>query len=366
MSLNDMMAGLEPSRQGGLFDGIRKVVPYTPGEQPKGLDRIIKLNTNECPYSPSPRVMEVLAGIDGDLLRRYPSPDNEPLLSALSEYYGLDKKMIFTGVGSDDVLSMCFLTFFNSGRPVLFPDITYSFYDVWADVYRLPYKTLILDDDFRIDPTDYAVSNGGIVIANPNAPTGVSLDLDKIEYIVSHSRDSVVIVDEAYIDFGGESALPLLERHENLIVVRTMSKSRALAGLRVGYAFGNERLIKYLCDVKFSVNSYTLSHPAIRGAVAALEDDEYFKSVIGRIQSTRKAAEEALSSMGFVFNESKANFIFVKHERMDGATLYEALRERGIFVRHFNKERISDYLRITIGTDEEMDSLFSALKEILP
>ncbi|MCR5650369.1 MAG: histidinol-phosphate transaminase [Lachnospiraceae bacterium] len=346
-------------------ENIRRVTPYTPGEQP--VKKVIKLNTNECPYPPSPKVSDALKSMDTDALRLYSEVTCGTLTDALSSYYGVPKNRIFAGVGSDDVLSMCFLTFFAGKDPVLFPDITYSFYDVWASVYRIPYETIPLDDDFNIRPTDYHRRNGGVVIANPNAPTGVILSGELIEDVISHNKDSVVIVDEAYIDFGGESALPLIDRYDNLIVVRTMSKSRALAGMRIGYCFGNEKLIKYLNDVKYSVNSYTMNTPSLIAGAKAIEDDEYFKEITGRIIKTRETFSKSLRELGFTFRDSSANFVFAKPPvPFEALELFERLRERDIFVRHFKKpERISEYLRITIGTDEEMGELINALKEIM-
>ncbi len=346
-----------------IEDNIRKVIPYVPGEQPK--DKVIKLNTNECPYPPSPRVFEALKDMDWERLRLYPDPLMSELIESIAGYYGVKTTEVFAGVGSDDVLSMCFLTFFAGDRPVLFPDITYSFYDVWADVYRIPYETKKLDEDFMIKAEDYYAANGGVVIANPNAPTGIGESLDLIKDILDHNRDSVVIVDEAYIDFGADSALPLISEYDNLIVVRTMSKSRAMAGMRIGYCFGNEKLIKYLNDVKYSVNSYTLNIPSIVAGKAAMEDREYFETIVSRIVKTREKTAKALADSGFEFFFSDTNFLFVKPpEQCPASYLFEKLREKGIYVRYFNKDRIKDRLRITIGTDEEMDALTDALKEI--
>ncbi len=348
----------------GIEDKIRKVTPYTPGEQPKS--KVIKLNTNESPYPPSPKVIQALKTFDWDRLRLYPDPAMSDLTESLAEYYGVKASEVFAGVGSDDVLSMCFLTFFAGDKPVFFPDITYSFYDVWAEVYRIPYETKKLDDDFRIKAEDYYAPNGGVVIANPNAPTGIGESLDLIEDVLLHNKDSVVIVDEAYIDFGVKSALPLIGKYDNLIVVRTMSKSRAMAGMRIGYCFGNEKLIKYLNDVKYSVNSYTLNQPSIIAGKAAVEDREYFESIVKRVKATRERAAKALSDLGFSYFPSDTNFLFVKPPEGHAASdIFNALKEKGIYVRHFNKDRISGHLRITMGTDEEMDALAEALKEIL-
>ncbi len=346
-----------------LEDNIRKVIPYTPGEQPK--DKVIKLNTNENPYAPSPKVVKALREMDHDALRLYPDPTYDILVSALSEYYGIEKDRIFAGVGSDDVLSMCFLTFFNGSDPVLFPDITYSFYDVWAKVYRIPYEEIPLRKDFSIDPADYKRTNGGIVIANPNAPTGVAESLEVMEEIIRENPKSVVIADEAYVDFGADTALKLLNSYENLVVVRTMSKSRSLAGMRLGYAFGSPKLIKYLNDVKFSVNSYTLNLPSIIAGAEAIKDDAYYTETRDRIVKTREDTKRRLKELGFEFKDSKANFIFARHKNAHGKELFEKLKEKGIYVRYFNKPRIDEYLRISIGTDEEMEMLITALKELL-
>ena len=343
---------------------VRKVVPYVPGEQPKE-SKLIKLNTNENPYPPAPGVKEALTKLDAEKLRLYPDPTSDSLVSALAEYYGLQKNEVFVGVGSDDVLSVAFLTFFNSEKPIFFPDITYSFYDVWADVYRIPYERQPLNDDFEIVKEDYYKENGGVIFPNPNAPTGVLQRLESIEEIVSHNRDVVVIVDEAYIDFGGVSALELIHKYDNLLVVQTYSKSRSMAGLRVGYAMGNEKLIKYMNDVKYSINSYTMNMPSLVYGVEALKDDAYFKEITGRIIATRERAKIKLKELGFSFGDSMSNFIFATHSAVPAKKIFEALREQKIFVRYFNQPRIDNYLRITIGTDEEMDALFEALEKIV-
>ena len=267
-------------------NNVRRVVPYTPGEQPKD-SGIIKLNTNENPYPPSPKVLEALKAFDYKRMKLYPDTNTAPIAEALSEFYGVKPEQIFVGVGSDDVLSIAFLTFFNSDKPVLFPDITYSFYDVWADVYRIPYVTKPLTDDFKINPEDYKGENGGIIFPNPNAPTGVEESLDMIEDIVKANPNSVVIIDEAYIDFGGKSCLPLTEKYENLLVVQTFSKSRSMAGMRIGFAMGNEKLIKYMNDVKFSINSYTMNSVTQVCGAEAVKDKEYFLETTAKIIETR-------------------------------------------------------------------------------
>lgn len=343
---------------------IRRVIPYTPGEQPKISD-VIKLNTNENPYPPTPRVTEILNSYECGRMRLYPDTNSEVLVNALADFYKVKSSQVFVGVGSDDVISMAFLTFFNSEKPILFPDITYSFYDVWADVYRIPYKTIPLTEDFRIDPADYKIPNGGIIFPNPNAPTGVLESLETIEEILKANPDSVVMVDEAYIDFGGKSVLPLLDKYENLLVIQTFSKSRSMAGMRIGFAIGSEKMIKYLNDVKFSINSYTMNPLTQLCGAEAVTDAEYFYETTKTIIETREDAKKRLTALGFTFPDAMSNFIFATHPDYDAAEIFAALKERKIFVRHWNKPRISQYLRITIGTPEEMDSFFTALEEIL-
>lgn len=349
-----------------LEDNFRKVTPYVPGEQPK-IKNLIKLNTNENPYPPAPGVRKALEELASDIgiLRKYPAPDCEILEEAISEYYGISRDKLFVGVGSDDVLSMAFLTFFNSDKPVLFPDITYSFYDVWAEVYRIPYKQIPLNEQFEINIEDYRIENGGIVIANPNAPTGVSKGKAWIEDFLKEHRDSVVIVDEAYVDFGAESVIDLIDSYENLLVVQTFSKSRSMAGMRIGMAFGCENLIKYLKDVKFSVNSYTMNTTSLLLGVEAIRDEEYFRVHVDKIIATRERAKLQLKSLGFEMPDSKTNFLFVTHPRMRAEKIFASLRERGIIVRHFAKPRIDNYLRISVGTDEETEKLVNAMAEIL-
>lgn len=343
---------------------VRRVVPYTPGEQPDMTD-VIKLNTNESPYPPASGVQKILDTFDISRMRLYPDPDARILTNALAEYYGVNPSQVFVGVGSDDVISMAFMTFFNGDKPVLFPDVTYSFYDVWAKVHRIPYQTVPLTEDFRICLEDYRRENGGIIFPNPNAPTGVLESLDTIEEIVKANPDSVVIVDEAYIDFGGKSALQLLDKYENLLVVQTYSKSRSMAGMRIGFAIGSEKMIQYMNDVKFSVNSYTMNHLTILCGVETLKDDEYFKASTQKIIQTREAAKQRLTELGFVFPDSMSNFIFASHPAYDAGMIFEELKKRHIFVRYWNKPRISQYMRITVGTPEEMEALYTALEEIL-
>ncbi|MBE5835868.1 MAG: histidinol-phosphate transaminase [Butyrivibrio sp.] len=345
-------------------DNVRKVVPYTPGEQPK-IKNIIKLNTNENPYPPAPGVVEALKNMDVSDYRKYPDPSCTKLVDAIASFYSVDPEKVFVGVGSDDVLAMAFLTFFNSDKNILFPDITYSFYDVWADLYRIPYTQVPLKEDFTIDPEDYYVENGGVVIANPNAPTGVALPLSAIEEIVRKNSDVIVIVDEAYVDFGGESALPLIDKYDNLLVVQTFSKSRSMAGMRIGYAFGCKKLIKYLYDVKFSFNSYTMNMPSIELGAAAIADKDYFDKTRSMVIATRERAKKELKDLGFEFGDSMTNFIFAKHPDKHGKDIFDYLRQNGIIVRRFDLPRISEYLRISIGTDEEMDELIRVLRKFL-
>ena len=343
---------------------IRKVVPYTPGEQPNETD-MIKLNTNENPYPPAPGVEKVLKAMDTDTLRLYPDPTAGDLVRSIAGFYGVREDQVFVGVGSDDVLAMCFMTFFNSQKPVLFPDITYSFYDVWAELFRIPYERPALDEEFHIRKEDYFRENGGIIFPNPNAPTGVEMPLSDIEEILLRNPGSIVIVDEAYVDFGGVSALPLIEKYDNLLVVQTFSKSRSLAGMRIGYVFGNPELIRYLNDVKYSFNSYTMDRTALAAGVASVEDREYFEEGCQKIIATREWTKKELKELGFSFQDSKANFIFATHESVPAKELFEALREKHIYVRYFPKDRIDDHLRITIGTDEEMKKFIGFLKEYL-
>ena len=344
-----------------LLKSIRQAEPYVPGEQPR--HKVVKLNTNENPYPPSPRVAEALRNADADALRLYPDPEASALTEALAEYYGVEKDQVFVGVGSDDVISLCFLTFFNSEKPILFPDITYSFYKVWAQLYRIPYECPKLDEDFRIVREDYYRENGGIIFPNPNAPTAVYEELDFVEDILEHNRDSIVIVDEAYIDFAGRSAMELIGKYDNLIVVQTFSKSRSMAGMRIGYAVSNPELIRCLSNVKYSFNSYTMNQPALLCVSAAVKDEEYFREKIRMIVKTREWAKDELGRLGFVFPEPKANFIFARHPKCDAQKLFEELKAHNIYVRHWNTERIRDYLRITIGTKEEMAALFDFLKK---
>lgn len=343
-------------------ENIRRVVPYTPGEQPKEAD-VIKLNTNENPYPPSPGVLN--AKMDLEKLKLYPDPEAKDLVHAIAEYHGLEDNQVFVGVGSDDVLAMSFLTFFNGDKPICFPDITYSFYDVWAKLLRIPYETKALNDFFEIVAADYYGENGGVIFPNPNAPTGGLLDIHVVEDIISHNQDCVVIVDEAYIDFGGISAVPLTERYDNVLVVRTFSKSRSMAGIRIGYAMGNEKLIGALNDVKYSFNSYTMNYPTILLGVESIKDEAYFKETVARVVATREWFEGELKRLGFHFIKSASNFVFASHPDVLAKDIFEAAKKAKIYIRYFNKPRIDNYLRISIGTDEQMQALVAFLENYL-
>ena len=343
-------------------DNVKRVVPYVPGEQPKS--KVIKLNTNENPYPPSPKVREVLSNYDIDELRLYPDVNAGELGIELAKYYRLNSNQVFVGVGSDDVLAIAFMTFFNSDKEILFPDITYSFYDVWADLYKIPYRMVELNDEFRINIEDYLVPNGGIVIPNPNAPTGVEKDVRELEKIVAKNPDSVVIIDEAYVDFGATSMLPLINKYDNLLIVQTYSKSRSMAGARIGMAFGNEKLIKYMNDVKFSINSYTMNRLTVAAGTAALEDEEYFKETCDKVIATRERTKVRLRELGFDMPDSKSNFVFATHESIPASDIFNAAKSAGIYLRWWNKDRISNRLRISIGTDEEMDQLIKFCLDI--
>ena len=343
---------------------IRKVDPYVPGEQPDVVD-MIKINTNENPYPPAPGVVVAMQNLNFDKLRLYPDATAHVLIDELASFYHRNSDEIFVGVGSDDVLAMAFMTFFNSDKPILFPDITYSFYDVWANLYRIPFERPVLDDEFRIIKEDYYKENGGVVIANPNAPTSICEDLDVIEDIIKHNPDVIVIVDEAYIDFGGRSALELIDQYENVLVVQTFSKSRSMAGMRIGYCMGNPALIKALNDVKYSFNSYTMNQTSIYLGVEAVKDEAYFNEVLQKIIATREKTKIGLREMGFTFPDSKTNFIFATHNQVKAVDIFESLKKENIYVRHFNAPRIDNYLRISIGTEEEMDRVLVSVKRIL-
>jgi histidinol-phosphate aminotransferase len=345
-------------------DVVKQLTPYVPGEQPR-LSKLVKLNTNEHPYSPSPRVLAAIAAVDGDALRRYPDPESMELRAAFARRNGLQPDQVFLGNGSDEVLAHVFQALLRHELPLLFPDVTYSFYPVWSGLYQMPWREIPLTADFAVDPADYRVANGGIIIPNPNAPTGVLMSLESIRRLLEQNRDSVVVIDEAYIDFGGSSAVGLIPEFDNLLVVQTMSKSWALAGLRVGVAMGNAELIEGLQRVKNSFNSYPLDVVAQRAAVAALEDEDYFEAVCARVIASREKLCTAMANLGFDVLPSAANFLLVKHPARAARELYDGLRARGIIVRYFDRPRIDDHLRISIGTDEQSDELLGALTELL-
>jgi histidinol-phosphate aminotransferase len=345
-------------------DNLRTIDPYVPGEQPQ-LKDMIKLNTNENPYPPSPKVKKVLQRFDLDTLRLYPDPDSTLLVEAIAKRYNVENNQVFVGVGSDDVLAIAFMTFFNSKKPILFPDITYSFYDVWAALFNIPFERPALDDDFNLVAADYYKENGGVVIANPNAPTGIMQNEEFLRDVIEHNRDVVVIIDEAYVDFSGKSALSLTKEYDNVLIVQTFSKSRSMAGMRIGYAMGNPELIKAMNDVRFSYNSYPMTRLSVALGIAAIEDEDYFRKTTGQIVETREWTKERLTELGFSFGDSKTNFIFAKHATVDAEEIFAKLREKHIFVRHFNSERIKNYLRISIGTREEMEKFIDELKCIL-
>ncbi|EXI66344.1 MAG: Histidinol-phosphate aminotransferase [Candidatus Accumulibacter adjunctus] len=349
---------------------VHRLTPYVPGEQPR-LPQLVKLNTNENPYPPSPHVVAAIAGelaADGASLRLYPDPNAERLRAAIATLhgrFGVGSEQVFVGNGSDEVLALAFMALLRHELPILFPDITYSFYPVYCALYGITYLTIPLSEDFRIRVEDYAAANGGIIFPNPNAPTGCLLPLVAIEQLLLRHRQSVVVVDEAYVDFGGESAVALVDRHPNLLVVHTLSKSRSLAGLRVGYAIGQRHLIEALERVKNSFNSYPLDRLAIVGAVAAIADEDYFETTRRAVIRSREALREALLLLGFSVLPSAANFVFVRHPQHDAGELAARLRQRGIIVRHFPLPRIEQYLRITIGSDEQCAVLLQALRELL-
>ncbi|MBD2859715.1 histidinol-phosphate transaminase [Spongiibacter sp. KMU-158] len=343
---------------------IKKLVPYVPGEQPKIQD-LVKLNTNENPFPPSPKVLAAISAATGEGLRLYPDPDASALKATIANYYNLTPDCVFVGNGSDEVLAHTFQALFNPERPLLFPDITYSFYPVYCGLYRQAFETVPLDEQFKIRVEKYDGLNGGIIFPNPNAPTGCLLSLDEIERLLKVNTETVVVVDEAYIDFGGESAAKLIDRYDNLLVVQTLSKSRSLAGMRVGLALGHPELIEALERVKNSFNSYPLDKLAQAGAVAAFEDDGYFQQCRDDVIREREALVDRLSAMGFEVLPSAANFVFCRHAERDAGELAAALRERKVIVRHFMSERIAQFLRITIGTSQQNSKLLEALEAIL-
>lgn len=345
-------------------DFVQGLEPYVPGEQPK-VTGLIKLNTNENPYPPSPMVEAAVTGDLLDKLRLYPDPNSQALKKAVADNCGLSEHNVFVGNGSDEVLALAFMTFFQQPQPLLYPDITYSFYPVYSNLYGIETRQLPLAEDFSIQLADYQRPNGGIIFPNPNAPTGIGVSLGEIETLLSINTESVVIVDEAYIDFGGDSASVLVERYPNLLVVQTLSKSRSLAGLRVGYALGSQELIEGLDRVKNSFNSYPIDRIAELAAVAAIKDKDYFNSCCEKIIATRGRVTKKLQALNFDVLPSQANFVFARPTGMAAAQVFALLRERKILVRYFKQPRVDEFLRITIGTDEEMDALLEALDQIL-
>jgi histidinol-phosphate aminotransferase len=345
-------------------DIVGNLTPYTPGEQPK-VSNLIKLNTNENPYGPSPKVLTAIAANTTEDLRLYPDPNSDALKECIAQYYKISADQIFVGNGSDEILAHTFQALLKHSLPILFPDITYSFYPVYCGLYGIDYHAIPLDENFQINEADYQMANGGIIFPNPNAPTGCLLSLQKIEQLLKQNQDSVVVVDEAYIDFGGETAVALIQHHPNLLVIQTLSKSRSLAGLRVGFAMGHIGLIEALERVKNSFNSYPLDRLAVAGAVAAFTDEDYFNKTRSAVMNTRKTLIEHLKALGFEVLPSAANFIFVRHNHQQAVFLAKQLRERNIIVRHFKQSRIDNFLRISIGTESQCQLLVDALREIL-
>ncbi|MDO8932116.1 MAG: histidinol-phosphate transaminase [Rhodocyclaceae bacterium] len=343
---------------------VRGLTPYVPGEQPK-LANLVKLNTNENPYGPSPKALDAMRGEVADTLRLYPDPNADRLKEAIAGCCGVTAKEVFVGNGSDEVLAHAFLGLLKHERPILFPDITYSFYPVYCGLYDVAYETVPLDAGFAIRVGDYVRPNGGIIFPNPNAPTGSALPRADIERLLEANPDSVVVIDEAYVDFGAESAVPLVAKYPNLLVVQTLSKSRSLAGLRVGFAVGHPDLVEALERVKNSFNSYPLDRPAIAGATAAIADTEHFDQTRRAVIASRERLTQDLAQLGFEVLPSRANFVFARHPQRDGAELTKALRDRSIIVRHFRLPRIEQFLRITVGTDAQCATLAAALREIL-
>lgn len=343
---------------------VHRLTPYVPGEQPK-LPDLVKLNTNENPYGPSASVLAAIQAEVADSLKLYPDPNADRLKAAIAEFYGVDATRVFVGNGSDEVLAHGFQALLKHDRPVLFPDVTYSFYPVYCGLYGIAYQTVALDEAYEIDPEAYRQPNGGIIFPNPNAPTGRLLPLSAIEAILAANPDSVVVVDEAYIDFGGDTAVPLVARYANLLVVQTLSKSRSLAGLRVGFAIGHEDLIQALVRVKDSFNSYPLDRMAIAGGAAAMADRDHFERTRQAVMSSRVWLVAEMTRLGFEVLPSAANFIFARHPEHDAGALAAALRERRIIVRHFRQARIAQHLRITVGTDVQCRALVAALEDIL-
>lgn len=342
----------------------KNIDPYVPGEQPQD-KKYIKLNTNENPYPPSHKVIEAMKNAVNDDLKLYPDPCCKKLISAIAKFYNINEDEVFVGNGSDEVLALTFLTFFSKEKKALFPDISYSFYIVYANFFNIDYEVIEVDDNFEIDLNKYISKEGGVILPNPNAPTSKYINTKDLEKLLLAKKDSIVIIDEAYIDFGGESMTRFTHKYDNLLVIQTFSKSRNLAGIRAGFAIGNKELIEGLNRVKNSFNSYTLDRVAQAGACAAIEDTKYFEETRNKIMRTREKSAKDLKDLGFTVFDSKANFLFVSHDKISGSVLYKELKNRGVLVRHFSNPKIDNYLRITVGTDEEMKVLVDTLKEIL-
>ena len=340
-----------------------KLIPYTPGEQPQDM-QYIKLNTNESPFPPHPAVAEAVAG-EIEKLRLYSDPDSKVLTAMLAQQLDVDADQVMLTNGSDDVLNFAFMAFCDADHPAIFPDITYGFYKVFAEVNGVPYTQIPLKEDFTVDPADYIGAGKTIFIANPNAPTGIALTRDQVEEIVKSNPNNVVVIDEAYVDFGGQSAVPLLKKYDNLLVVQTFSKSRSMAGARLGMAIGSKAIIGDMNTLRYSTNPYNINRMTAAAGVATLQNDDYTKRNCQTIMENRAWTVKALQQLGFVMTDSKANFLFAKHPSLDGKTLYQKLKARGVLVRHFDKARISDYVRITVGTLEEMQALVTKIGEIL-
>ncbi len=343
---------------------LRKVEPYVPGEQSKDKD-IVKLNANENPYPPSPEVIKAINNFDCNTLKLYPDANAAEFKAAIAEFYNVKKENVFIGNGSDDVLALSFQSFFNSEKPIAYPDITYSFYPVWCELFSIPYKNYPLGSDFRINADDYKAENGGVVIPNPNAPTSLGEGREFIEKIMDNNKDCVVIIDEAYVDFGGYSSVELTKKYENLLVTGTFSKSRSLAGMRIGFAIGSEKLISELEAVKNSYNSYTVNSIAMAAGTAAIKDVDYFNKTVSMVIKTRERVKDELRSLGFEVLESQTNFLMAAHPEKDMKDYFEYLKTQKVFIRYFNKPVINKYVRITIGTDEEMDIFLEKTKQYL-
>lgn len=345
-------------------NNIRKIEPYVPGEQSKEKN-IVKINANENPYPPSPKAIDAIRNFNADKLRFYPDANALPLKKALADYYNVEAENIFLGNGSDDVIALCFQTFFCGEKPIVFPDITYSFYPVWCRLFKIPYKTYSLDERFRIIPEDYKEENGGVIIPNPNAPTSIGENKDFIRKLLEYNQDSIVIIDEAYVDFGGESCTALIKEYKNLVVTGTFSKSRSLASLRIGFAVADKELISYLEAVKNSYNSYTVDSLSIAAGIASVEDDEYFRKTINKVINTRNRVTNELRKLGFEVLDSSSNFIMATHNDYNMKEMFEYLKEQKVFIRYFSLPRIEKYVRVTIGTDDEMDIFLEKVKEFL-